>query len=403
MMLTGELVRVRVVKKDLQPRFVQPDHPRLLERASVLVETMQAGLASGATRGEIMGKVRDLVGDETDHFVTRGLAKLLMDKSEFETIAPLAPVDLRRRVFEQAVEMGPLAPSAGPTGRNTAQDVLAVVAAELKCTPDEIASALYADLKDHQVLVAAKIPSPEALLHRYNVALVQALLLKASWIELEITEVHPKYVRQLMRALKFHQLMYRFTSQAPLRLRVDGPQSLLKLSTRYGMQLANFFPTIVLQPGPWTLSAEVLWGRKRKLKKALTISSELGLQSHYQDQGTWTSRTETWFAERFELLDTPWRLGPGEPIDMGGQAMMVPDFTFERDGKKGHLEIVGFWRKGYLEKRIKLLPANVILAVSSRLAGDKTKLPAKVQDQIIQFAEVIPPKKVVERLEAVAR
>jgi predicted nuclease of restriction endonuclease-like RecB superfamily len=64
---------------------------------------------------------------------------------------------------------------------------------------------------------------------------------------------------------------------------------------------------------------------------------------------------------------------------------------------------VGFWRKGYLEKRIKLLPANVILAVSSRLAGDKTKLPAKVQDQIIQFAEVIPPKKVVERLEAVAR
>ncbi len=107
-----------------------------------------------------MGRVRDLVGDETDHFVTRGLAKLLLDRGEFETIAPLAPIELRRRVFERAVEMGPLAPAAGPTGRNTAQDVLAVVATELKCTPDEIASALYADLKDHQEVVAAKIPTP---------------------------------------------------------------------------------------------------------------------------------------------------------------------------------------------------------------------------------------------------
>ncbi len=402
-MLTGELVRVRVVKKALQPRYIQPDHPRLLERATALVQDITQGLESGETRGVITQRFREREGHETDHFVTRGLAKLLLDKGEFETISPMAPAELRRAVFERAVARGPIALEAGPTSRCTAQDVLQEIATELECTPEQISTALYADLKDHQVLTAAKIPTPEALLHRYNVALVQALLLKASWIELEITEVNPKYVRQLIRALKFHQLMYRFTSHSPVRLQVDGPQSLLKLSTRYGMQLANFFPTILLQPGPWSLTAEVLWGRKRKLKKTLTVSSEQDLRSHYRDQGTWTSRTEEWFEKRFGEYDTPWTLRPGEPIDMGNQVMMVPDYTFEHAGRVGHLEIVGFWRKAYLEKRIKALPDNVILAVSSRLAGDKVKLPAKVQEQIIQFAEVIPPKKVVDKLERVAR
>ncbi len=402
-MLTGELVRVRVDKKNLLPRYINPADTRLLERAEALVGVMTQSLEQGATRGEITEQVRDLAGTETDHFFTRGLAKLLMDRGEFETISPVEPVQLRKLVFGAAVAMGPLAREAGPTERRTAQDVLQRVATELECTPEVIARALYADLKDHQILTSARIPTAQALLHRYNVALVQALLLKASWIEIEFTQINPKYVRQLMRALKFHQLMYKFTSQEPICLRVDGPQSLLKLSTRYGMQLANFFPNVLLQPGGWSLKAEVLWGKKRKLKKVLQVDSEAGLVSHYRDQGTWTSRTETWFEERFLKLDSPWSMGPGEPIDMGGQAIMVPDFTFERDGRKGHLEIVGFWRKGYLEKRLKALPDNVILAVSSKLASDKSGISAKVEQQVIRFSEVIPPKKVVDRLEQVAR
>jgi len=402
-MLTGELVRVRVDKKALLPRYIDPSSARLLERAGQLTEIFQQGLDAGATRGQLSTQVRELSGTDTDHWVTRGLAKLLLDKGEFETIAPIDPVELRKMVFTHAVTRAPLAREAGPTGRTTATDVMADIAGELNCTPEQVASALYADLKDHQILTAAKIPTPEALLHRYNVALVQALLLKASWLEVEITQIDPKYVRQLMRTLKFHQLMYRMETEDSVRLRVDGPQSLLKLSSRYGMQLANFFPAVLLQPGAWTLTAEVLWGRKRKLKKTLSVTSDQGLVSHYRDQGTWTSRTETWFQERFEKLDSPWGLRPGEPIDVGGQRMMVPDFTFEQNGRKGHLEIVGFWRKGYLEKRLKALPDNVILAVSTKLAGDGTKLSAKVENQIIRFSEVIPPKKVVDRLEQVAR
>jgi predicted nuclease of restriction endonuclease-like RecB superfamily len=402
-MLTGDLVRVSVVKKNLVPRFVDPASARLLERAETLISLMDTAVQAGWNRGEISAQLRDIEGVDTDHKITKGLAKLLLDKGEWDTISPIDPAELRQRVFVRAAAEAPLARNPGPTGRRVAADVLAAIAAELDTTEAVVTKALYADLKDENVLIKCALPSPEGLLHRYNTALVQAVLLKATWLRVELTETNPKYVRQLMRFLKFHQLMYRIESQNGLTIQVDGPQSLLKSSTRYGMQLANFFPAVLLQPGEWQIEAEVLWGRKRKFKKRLCVGSALGIRSHYKDTGTWTSRTETWFTERWAQHDSAWALQPGEPIDMGGQAMMVPDFTFKKGKRVGHLEIVGFWRKGYLEQRLARLPDNVILAVSSRLAGETGKLPSAVNAQIIQFAEVIPPKKVVDRLEQIAR
>jgi hypothetical protein len=194
--------------------------------------------------------------------------------------------------------------------------------------------------------------------------------------------------------------MYRVAgSRDELVLTVDGPQSLLRQSTRYGLQLAIFFPAVLLQTGTWTLHAEVEWGQKRKLKKQLTVDSTAGLQSHYRDRGAWTSNAEQWFVERFEKLDTGWTIRPGELIDLGRQQVLVPDLAFEKDGRVAYLDIVGFWRKGYLKKRLAETPAHVVLAVSKRLVGDKAALPKTLAEQVIPFAEVIPAKKVLAQLE----
>jgi predicted nuclease of restriction endonuclease-like RecB superfamily len=402
-MLTGDLVRVRVVKTQLEPRYIDPTSTRLLDRATTLIALMASAVDQGWTRGEISGRLREIEGVDTDHKVTKGFAKLLMDRGEWDTVSPIEPVRLREQVFKLAAEQGPLARTAGPTARRDATAVLTQIAARFDTTAEVIAKALYADLKDENVLVQCKLPTPEGLLHRYNSALVQALLLKATSLRLTLNEPDPKYLRQLMRYLKFYQLMYRFETHPCTVLHVDGPQSLLKSSTRYGMQLANFFPAILLQPGGWTLEAEVLWGRKRKFRKRLSVSARVGIRSHYKDTGTWTSRTEQWFTERWAKHESDWTLSPGEAIDMGEQAMMVPDYSFRKNGRVGHLEIVGFWRKSYLSQRLKALPKNVILAVSSKLASETAKLPATMADQVIQFGEVIPPKKVIERLERVAR
>ena len=403
-MLTGEMVRVRVVKKAVVPSFIGTDSARNLQRAETLVELMQRALDESWTRGKIEAHVRDICGMDVDHKITKGMAKLLMDRGEFETRSPIEPAALRWAVFSEAAKLGPLARQPSASGRNTAEDVLSVVAQDLGCTAEEVAGGMYADLKDHQVLSGARLLKPEGLLHRYNTALVQSVLLKATQIRVQFTNPDPKYVRQIMRYLKFYQLMYRIErSGSDITIDLDGPQSLLKLSTRYGMQLANFFPAILLQPGSWTMTAEVLWGKKRKFKKTLSLDSTLGLASHYRDTGTWTSRTETWFKERFDKVDSGWSLEPGEPIDLGGQSLMVPDITFRKDGRVAHMEIVGFWRGKHLQKRLDALPDNVILAVSSKLKGEAGAMNKTMEKRVIRFAEVIPPAKVIAHLERCAR
>ena len=399
-MLTGDLVRVRINGKDIYPSFVKPDDPRLLERAEDLCTVFHAALQQKGTRGGLQEAVAEIEGLDTDHKLTKGLGKVLLDRCEFAVGAELDPVELRARLFSLAASRGPLSLHAGPTGRATAADVLAALAAELGHSPDVLAASLYADRKDEQVVTAFDDLDPPGLLHRYNLALVQSVLLKASELSVTLSAPDPKRVRQLYRQLKFFGLMYRVERDgADVTLRVDGPASLLKQSTRYGMQLATFFPSLPLLPTPWAMEAEIRWG-KRGLRKQLCVSSAQGLQSERRDQGAWRSRTEQFFEDRFTALDSGWELLPGEPLDLGGQDLLVPDFTFRKGGRTAHLDIVGYWRKGYLKKRLAATPDNVILAVSKRLAGEAGDAPPK---SVVTFAEIIPAGQVLARIEAVAR
>ena len=94
-------------------------------------------------------------------------------------------------------------------------------------------------------------------------------------------------LRQLFRYVKFHQLMHLARRDGPwLEITLDGPASLFKQSTRYGMELATFFPAILLQECPWELQATVLW-TKAKHRKTLTLTHEDGLVGHYADRGAY--------------------------------------------------------------------------------------------------------------------
>lgn len=399
-MLTGDLVRVRIKAKEIAPSFIKPDDEELLGRAEQLIELYRKGLEDRWTRGDIDEAVAEIEGVDTDIKLTRGLAKVLQDRAEFAVVTPVEPAELRALVFQAAARTGPLARHAGPLGRRTRLDVMAEIAAQIGSTAEAVGAALYGDLKEEQTLVNVDLLTAEALLQRYNVALVQAMLLKATGLTLRLTAPDPKRVRQLYRALKFHGLMYRVTSEdADWVLEVDGPMSLLQQSTKYGLQLGLFLPTVLLQPGPWRIEAELRWGQ-RGLRKALVLTDALGLKSPARDVGAWRSRVEEYFEERFKELDSGWEMSPGEALDLGGQELLVPDFTFKKGGKVAHLDIVGWWRKSYLKRRLATLPPNVVLAVSKRLAGEAG---AELPDRVVLFAEVIPAGKVLERLEKVAR
>ncbi len=406
-MLTASLIRVRVQGKDIRPSFVDPSDERQLDRAAELVEVFDRAEAEGWSRAEVEAACKEVEGDDRDHKLVKGLAKVLLDKCDFETTCPVDPQALRMAAFLRAAEVGPLSRRASATGRPTAADVLREVAAASGPLDDDARPDrwIYADLKDEQRLSRRGGPrDAQALLHRYNVALVQAVLLRASELTVRIAAPDPKRVRQLFRHLKFHQLMFRaHTEDEWLVLQVDGPQSLLASSTRYGLQLATFFPAILLVEAEWRLEAEIRWG-KRGLRKDLVLDSSLELRTHYRDTGAWQSRTEQFLLERWETADTDgWELMPGELLDLGGQRIVVPDLKLEKEGRVAWLDIVGYWRARWLKDHLDGTPDHVIVAASRRLVGDrKGGVPKRLEHRCVPFAEVIPVKDLLACAERVA-
>ena len=143
---------------------------------------------------------------------------------------------------------------------------------------------------------------------------------------------------------KFHRLMFTVKKRGKkVIFSIDGPQSLFQQSTKYGMQLALFLPSLLLQPCSWKLEANLLWGKKKKFKKKLRLTEQMGLKSHYKATGTWRSQAEVWFEERFLAKSTDWVLSPGELVKLSGQNVIIPDFSFKKGNVVAYMEILGFW------------------------------------------------------------
>jgi uncharacterized protein len=399
-MLTGDLVRARVRDGEIKPIFVDPEAPRWVERAEALLEIFRG--AMGKARVAIDEEVDQLIGDGVDRKLTEGLVKVLTDRAEFETAAPVDPVEIRRRIFALAAERGPVAPIAVEGGPPTAAALWAELGATLGHAPEALEAALYADFPESQVLRALDVPNAAWLLHRYNVALAQALLLHAASVDIRLVGADAGRLRQLLRAVKFHQLLFSaHPVEGGYRLHIDGPASLFSQTTRYGLALAKFFPALLLQTG-WTLSAEIEW---RNAKPRLKLDPAAGLRSHYRDAGAWRPKEVDWLAERFAALESGWEIvHEPTPIVQGSEGVVVPDLSFRKGGRIAHIEVLGFWKKKTIPKRLELLrthgPPNLILAVSKRMCAEAGEA---LPDVVIPFAEVVPAKEVLRRVELVAQ
>jgi uncharacterized protein len=397
-MLTGDLVRATVKEGKVKPAFITLEKPSVRERVEQVLACIDG--AEGQRRGEIDDQLKDLLGDGVDQKLFLGLAKLTFDKCEFATQSPIPPRELRQLVWLESARRGPLSVVA-VEGANTPAAVFAAVAEGLGTDAATLPDALYADHPAEQRLTSVSGLDAAGLVARYNLALVQALLFSAAHVDIRLCSPTPADARQLLRAVKFQQLCFVATRDGDdLCLRLDGPASLFSQTTRYGLSLAKFLPALVLQ-SRWSLRAVV---QVKRFKPTLEIDHDTGLVSHARNVGRYETREAQWFAERFEALDSGWTLERDPtPLSQGGEGVVVPDFSFRKGKRVAHLEILGFWRKGTIERRLALLkkhgPKNLVLAVSKRYCTEKA---AELPEQVVGFAEVIPAKQVLERVEKLA-
>jgi predicted nuclease of restriction endonuclease-like RecB superfamily len=380
-MLTGNLVLVRTSRDRVIPRYLDPANPYWLEMAESLLLIFREALSGGVTRGAIEAEVTALIGEGggAATFVHRGLAKVLEDRAEFEVVADVPPDSLRTRVFSAAAALRRQLRERGPRQTFRPNVVLEQVAKEVGLSTEQVASALFADLKDENRILAFHDLSARALVDRYNVALAQAVLLRSVWVKVEVRGETPARYRQLFRWIKFRRLLYRVSGSAALgfHFQIDGPLSLFSATTRYGLQMALFLPAL-LQFRAFRLDAELRWGPRRE-PKSFHLESDDGLVSHLAPQGQYVPQEITAFLDRFRQGAPDWEVNESaELVTLPGNDLWVPDYRFHHrpTGRDVHVEVLGFWKRSSVERLLKLLPqmgqTRFLLAVSDRLKVDES-------------------------------
>ena len=363
----------------------------------------------GKTQGELDIQLLELEGDSPDYRLKRGLAHILRNTfSTFEIISPLEPLALRQKVFAEAAKVVAL-----PERRSSTLEAIShQLTDELKrpVSRIEIESGLYADLQENRILTQFEPPVAESLLHRYNLSQVQGVFYRASSVVINAHRNDPGEYKLLFRYIKLFQLMAYIEGDADtgFTLTMDGPASLFKASTRYGLALAKMIPAL-LHVTKWSLQAKLQnkdqYSGNTKTGKFVLTSDHCGLVSHYPPGKPYDSMLEASFVRSWQRAKTEWKLEREVDLIPLPGSVMIPDFRLVHpDGREYLLEIVGYWRPEYLQKKFYQVrngdTDNLIIAVSERLNLEKAGIQfTDLPNKLIWFKSKLQSKAVLEVLE----
>lgn len=288
------------------------------------------------------------------------------------------------------------------------REIIDTVASRINVPSNDIEDTMWSDLEENLVLEWFDAISPEQLLAWYNLSLMQTLLFNCTKLEFSVTG--GSNWKRILRDIKRLGLMYNLqyisledekqsthideidydnrdikfintnntdAKNNPIIIcSLDGPLSIFKLTDRYGTSIAKILPSII-SSDTWSLKAWIVRktmsvGKKiyefkisnidapplsrepyynkenDKERKRTLYTAKESSQFAYFDSGV-----EEKFSTRFEQSATGWKLiREPDPLILSHGKALIPDFAFEKYGTRIYLEIVGFWTKEYLEKKI---------------------------------------------------
>ena len=428
-MLTLQLLRVRTRSGAIYPLFCTKEDD--IELAKKMIQEFEQTWKNKEKKAVLEDRISAIEESDTgsDYKLVRGFYALLERRCRFKsresnsdndgetssTIPIIDPPRIRKAVFEESSKRGFALTELERV------EIADSVASKLHLpSHDVVLKALWSDLDDNLILDNFDAIDPEALVGWYNLSLMQTLLFNCTKLDFYISG--GSNWKRVLRSVKRLGLMYhlqqpRQQQENRIICSLEGPLSLFKLTDRYGTLLAKLLPSIIFPldkkrevssgGDEWHLDAwivrKTMDGRKiyefkiskneipelmtdpfssipssSVTEKELTGPSSSS-SSLYNDYNNFDSAVEEKFAKRFEQAETGWRLTrEPDPLVLSNGGAFIPDFMFEKYNKKIYLEIVGFWTKEYLERKLQKL-ADIFVSADSRKKGnnnnnDKTDL-----------------------------
>jgi len=376
--LPKELLEVRRMGGMIIPKFASLNDTRLAE---IVIKIYKLGL--GKKLKLIQANLRK-IEDAKNYRKVRGFAKLIERECTFEKSTKLDPLAVRMFLFERGFV----------TSLSERKRIIEEASKHFGADPEEIERAMFADVEEEQIL--KKIPeiTPEELIKRYNLSLLQTTIFNSLRLTFWISSNH----KNVFRKIKWLGLMYElYESNGKLLTSLTGAASILKMTRKYGTSMAKLIPEII-KAKEWWIRAEILDEYERRIY-FLEISDRYKFlfPDNYTEVVDYDSSLEEEFARRMKfLLNCEVIREPG--VVKAGRHAYIPDFLIRKGDKEVYVEIAGFWTEEYVKRKLeKIAEANIplILIVREDLALDR---PKGVLDVITIKKNRIPYRDVLKKV-----
>ncbi len=383
-MLPERDLPLRLVDHELYFDFLGPqDEPWL----RVLVE--EARRFEGRRFCELAERLAEPLPCEAPHFKRRAATRVLARLWGRERVAAVSPPLARARVFRAAA--GRDAPAA---------EILGEAAAALGVDVEALAASLFADLPgERRVRAPAPPPAPAELALRTNLAVAQAVLMRAAQVELDVRGG----VRPIVRLAKLHGLLCVAKVAGPGAeplLELSGPFALFRHTLLYGRALAGLLPHLA-----WC-ARFALRARASLRGRLVDVRLDSGAPIFpAAPPAPFDSRLEARFAREIARLAPDWHvLREPEPVRAGG-TIVFPDFLLQHrivPRRRALVEIVGFWTPEYVDKKLALLRAadvqSLVLCIDDERGCGAAEFPPHAA--VVRFKRRLDAAAVLRAVEA---
>jgi predicted nuclease of restriction endonuclease-like RecB superfamily len=469
-MLTLQLLRVRVRNGAIFPLFCSKDEQ--IDLAKKIIQEFEQAWENKENKAALADRITAIEESEvgTDYKLVRGFCALLERRCTFKsknsindtydvasnTIPVIEPVLIRRAVFEESSKRGFALTELERI------EIADSVASRLSLpSTDAVLKVMWNDLDDNLILDYFDTIDAKSLVGWYNLSLMQTLLFNCTKLDFYMSG--GLNWKRVLRGVKRLGLMYHLQQHRQenrIICSLEGPLSLFKLTDRYGTSLAKLLPSIIFSSdrkgrgegsSEWYLDAwivrKTMDGRKiyefkiskNEIPELLTdpylfspsispaAEKEFPRRSTNPNDYYFDSAVEEKFANRFEQSETGWKLiREPDPMVLSNGKAFIPDFMFEKYDMKVYLEIVGFWTKEYLERKLHKLAdifistdvkkknnnsnynnnaVPLFIAVNADLDCSKSSFSSIIpKEQLIFYKnDIVPVKPILDYLKSIDR